>query len=118
MSGVPPPSTPIATRDDSLIFPDGGTHVDEARRDHQPVDVHDFGRIQPRRRRITDEADPFSHHPDVLPFRWPARAVVDDTADQQQVRRRLGAQVADPQRGHRRGGQERPGAPAKCHRRS
>jgi len=38
---------------------------------------------------------------------------VDQTADQQVVRGRLGAQVADPQRGHRHGGRERP-APAAC----
>ena len=51
--------------------------------------------------------DPLPHHADVLPARRLSRAVVDETADQQEVRGRLGAQVADPQRGHRQGGQER-----------
>ena len=87
-------------------------HVDEARRDHQPVDVHDHGGIEAGCRRVADKADPLSHHADVLPARRLSRAVVDETADEQEVRSRLGAKVADPQRGHRHGGEERPVPPA------
>ena len=70
-------------------------HVDEARRDDQPVDVDDHRGIETGRRRVADEADAIPDHADVLPRRRPPRAVVDETADQQQVRRRLGTQVAN-----------------------
>ena len=93
-------------------------HVDEARRDHQPGDVHDLGGIETGRRRVADEADALPHHADVLPDGRLPRAVVDETADQHEVHRRLGAKVADPQRGH---SPRRPGATAAagvCHTRS
>ena len=65
-------------------------HVDEARRDHQPVDVDRAG-IEAGRRRVADEADALPHHADVLPARRLPRAVVDETADQQEISGRLGA---------------------------
>ena len=88
-------------------------HVDEAGRDHQPVDVHDHGGIEAGCRRVPDEADPLPCHADVPPDRRLSRAVVDETADQQQVRDRLGANVADPEHRHRQGGHER-SVPSAC----
>ena len=88
-------------------------HVDEAGRDHQPVDVHDRGGVEAGRRRVAHEADALSRHADVLADRGLSRAVVDETADQQEVGGRLGAEVGDPGGPqHRHRGQERPVPPA------
>ena len=86
-------------------------HVDEAGRDHQPVDVHDRGGVEAGRRRVAHEADALSRHADVLADRGLSRAVMDETADQQEVGGRLGAEVGDAQRAQRCGGQERPVPP-------
>ena len=83
-------------------------HVDEAGRHHQPVDVDDHGGVEAGRRRVADEADAVARHADVLPDRRLSRAVVDEAADQQKVRRRLPSKIADRQGGHRHGGQEPP----------
>ena len=87
-------------------------HVDEAGGDHEAPDVHDHGGIEAGCRRVPDEADPLPRHPDVPPDRRLSRAVVDETADQQQIRNRLGSNVADPQHRHRGGRQQRPAPPA------